>query len=99
MKKIILTLTIIIFLSFSTQAEAAWYDWFWDTKKEAPIEVKNPDESWQAEYVNRESEMTTDTKKPVSEMESLRAEVATLKLNLDNLYKAHGGLVNDHNAL
>ena len=29
----------------------------------------------------------------------LKAEVATLKVSLDNLYKAHDGLVNDHNAL
>ncbi len=30
---------------------------------------------------------------------ALRAEVATLKASLDNLYAAHSGLVNDHNAL
>lgn len=29
----------------------------------------------------------------------LKAEVATLKTNLDSLYKAHNGLVEDHNAL
>lgn len=89
MKKVILALTIIVFLSISTPAQAAWYDWFLGAKKEAPIEITD----------TNNSKLETTQIAPVTEIESLKAEVAALTANLDSLYKAHNALVEDHNAL
>ena len=101
MKKIILALTIIMFLSFSTQTQAAWYDWFLGVKKEASVETKNQGEPKPSviQTTQKKSETTPDTQKPAAETESLKAEVATLKVNLDKLYKAHNGLVEDFKTL
>jgi len=116
MKKIILALIIIIFLSFSTQTQAAWYDWFgWSKiksvfikenigdKKETPAETKNQNQSEPkpdtTQTIPEEPKQATNTQNSSAEVESLKAEITTQKTNLDNLYKAHGQLVEDHNKL
>ena len=117
MKKTILALIFIIFLSFSTQTQAAWYDWFgWskiksvfikekvEDKKETPIETvetenqgePNPDTT---QVIPKEPKQTINIQSSSAEVESLKAEITTQKTNLDNLYKAHGQLVEDHNKL
>jgi len=101
MKKIILVLTIIMLLSFSTQTQAAWYDWFWGVKKEASVETKNQSEPKPGviQVTPEKPEPTLDTQKPTSEIESLKTEIATLKVSLENLDKAHNRLVEDFKTL
>lgn len=100
-KKIILAIAIIIFLGFSTQTQAVWYDWFWKGKKEIPVETKNQSESKSSaiQVAPTKSEPISNTQKSVTEIESLKSEVATLKVSLDNLYKAHSRLLESHNKL
>ena len=100
-KKIILAIAIIIFLGFSTQTQAAWYDWFWKGKKEIPVETKNQSEakSDTIQVVPAKSEPTSDAQKSATEIESLKSEVAALKVNLDNLYKAQNSLIEKYNQL
>lgn len=77
--------------------------------------LDNKEQAQQKETVQIESQATSteikvsQEQKPVAPpantqsdtktIESLKAEIATLKTNLDNLYKAHNGLVNKYNEL
>jgi len=75
-----------------------------EDKKETPVETQNQDESNSdtTKITPEEPKPDTNTKNSNvenTEVESLKAEVAALKANLDNLYKAHNGLVEDHNKL
>lgn len=74
-----------------------------EDKKETPVEVetKNQDESKPdtIKTTPKEYKPTPNIQKSDAETNSLRVEIATLKANLDNLYKAHSELVEDHNQL
>jgi hypothetical protein len=112
MKKFVLIVFILTFflLIAPSQSYAAWWNpisWF---SKKNQIEEQKAEETTISELqtrgVNNKAEKkqspvvpTTNPQSELKTIEDLRAEVATLKTSLDNLYKAHNNLVNDHNAL
>jgi len=115
MKKLIVILILVAALGFSTQAQAAWHDWFnWSKIKSVfvkeKIETPTPTSLESQNKIESQSNIDQLTPTEISvtpenlkansnEIESLKAEVATLKTNLDNLYKAHNELVVAYNKL
>ena len=99
MKKIILILTVIMVLGISSRTQASWYDWFLGVKKDTSVDSEIKDKSnTENKGMSEESKLILGIQKPISEIDSLKAEVATLKTNLDSLYKAHNLLVNTYTS-
>lgn len=111
---LIVFILMLTLLMMPSQTYAAWWNpisWF---LKEKSSEVQPQNDTGnnaiqESQIINTnieeagEQSLVTPSKNSVpaeaKSIEVLRAEVVTLKTNLDNLYKAHSGLVNDHNAL
>lgn len=115
MKKIITLIFVIAFVLPSQAFAVWWNPASWFSSNEntevqvAPtgtttsIEVREPQTAAQDNEVSKKPQVIT----PVASLqtsdaktiEDLKMEVATLKVSLDNLYKAHSGLVDKHNEL
>src|SRR3989344_1495954 len=98
MKKLVITTLIFAFIVLLSpnQSYAAWWNplsWF-SRDKETQVQEQKPTQ--ETAPISEPRTQDTDNSKTIEE---LRAEVATLKASLDNLYAAHTNLVNDHNAL
>jgi len=71
-----------------------------DNSNSAASEPQTANQNVEAtEKLNTVAPVANPQPSDVKTIESLKVEIATLKTNLDNLYKAHNSLVNDHNTL
>ncbi|MFA5773156.1 MAG: hypothetical protein WC908_00590 [Candidatus Paceibacterota bacterium] len=109
MKKIISIVSIIVIitvLSFAlpSQTYAVWWNPFsWSSEnKQAEEQEQPPTTDQNTEETEKQNTIAPFNNIPSSDaetIEALKIEVATLKTSLDNLYKAHNSLVEDHNVL
>lgn len=94
MKKLVLTILILTFvlLTSPNQSYAAWWNPLsWFASKEQVKEQKADEQKSKEEIAITPPPQTQTNNSDTSE--NLRAEVATLKVNLDSLYKAHNELL------
>ena len=110
---VLLFVVTSIALVAPSQTYAAWWNPFSWFSKDKQVEEQKPqtEEAKNNSSTTTNTEIKEEQKKAATitapqnnssdakTIEDLKAEVASLKTNLDRLYKAHADLVNDHNAL
>jgi len=89
----LVTLLVAIILVPQITFASWWNPLSWFSKE------KQVEEQKQKEKTTTIPESETQYTDNIETNVDLKAEVATLKANLDSLYTAHNNLVNDHNAL
>jgi len=96
MKQTLLTVAIISVISFVMPAHV--YATWWNPSS---WHLNRQQAGVQKESQNIPSDIPGDGSKSfnVKTNEDLKAEISTLKSSLDDLYKAHNRLVDDHNSL
>jgi len=98
---IVFILTLALLVAPSRTHAAWWNPTSWFSREKSSEKQQQPQNDTANTDIEKQHSITPLDSAPseAKTIEDLRAEIIVLKTNLDNLYKAHSGLVNDHNTL